>query len=276
MNAKEIIKMNVLACPKCHKALEKIGKTYQCADHHNYDIAKRGYVNLLLNPDKSHNNPGDSKESLIARKAFLDQGYYDPILLECTNYIQAHKKDHMQILDLGCGEGYYTYRTKQILGDDNTYYGLDISKEAVNMATRYDKDINWIVGNSKNIPVLDHSLDVIMALFTVVNQEELERTLKEDGYIIHVTANRGHLIEIKHLIYDEVKVKSDEHIRLPFNVLESYDFTKKIHVATHEDAVNLLKMTPHYYHIKKERRGIIDTLPSLDVTIDLRITVYRP
>ena len=41
-------------------------------------------------------------------------------------------------------------------------------------------------------------------------------------------------------------------------------------MATHEDAVNLLKMTPHYYHNKKERRGIIDTLPSLDVTIDLR------
>ncbi|HAN57645.1 MAG TPA: SAM-dependent methyltransferase [Erysipelotrichaceae bacterium] len=268
--------MNYLACPKCHEPLQRIDKTYQCVNHHNYDISKRGYVNLLLNPDKAHNNPGDSKESLIARKAFLDQGYYDPILFECTNYIKTHSSQPLQILDLGCGEGYYTYRAKQELGNENTYYGLDISKEAINMATRYDKDIIWMVGNSKNIPVCDHSMDVIMALFTVVNKEELARCLKEDGYIIHVTANRNHLIEIKHLIYDEVKVKSDEHIRLPFNVLESYDFTKKISIPSHEDALNLLKMTPHYYHIKKEKRGILDTLPSLDVTIDLRITVYRP
>ena len=163
--------MNYLACPKCHEPLQRIDKTYQCVNHHNYDISKRGYVNLLLNPDKAHNNPGDSKESLIARKAFLDQGYYDPILFECTNYIKAHSSQPLQILDLGCGEGYYTYRAKQELGNENTYYGLDISKEAINMATRYDKDIIWMVGNSKNIPVCDHSMDVIMALFTVVNKE---------------------------------------------------------------------------------------------------------
>ena len=176
-------------------------------------------MNLLLNPDKASNNPGDSKESLIARKAYLDKGYYDPILFEVVNEIKK-KEGPLNILDLGCGEGYYTYRMKQILGDENTYCGLDISKLAVRMATQYDKSIHWIVGNSKNIPVLDHSMDVITAMFTVVNQEELARCIKEDGYIIHVTANRDHLIEIKHLIYDEVKTKSDKYIRLPFNVLE--------------------------------------------------------
>ncbi|KRN51404.1 MULTISPECIES: methyltransferase domain-containing protein [Kandleria] len=268
--------MNQLACPKCHKPLMLDGKTYKCEDHHSYDISKRGYINLLLNPDKSKNNPGDSKESLIARKAYLNTGHYDPILNEVVNYIKAHQKEHMEILDLGCGEGYYTYRMKQLLGNDHTYYGLDISKEAINMATRYDKDIHWIVGNSKNIPINDHSLDVITALFTVVNKDEIVRTLKEDGYMIHVTANRGHLIEIKHLIYDEVKVKSDKFIRLPFEVLESYDFKKTISIPKREDALNLLKMTPHYYHIKKEKRSVLDTLQGLDVTIDLRITVYRP
>lgn len=64
------------------------------------------------------------------------------------------KEGPLNILDLGCGEGYYTYRMKQILGDENTYCGLDISKLAVRMATQYDKSIHWIVGNSKNIPVL--------------------------------------------------------------------------------------------------------------------------
>lgn len=169
--------MSILACPKCHEPLEIEGKTCKCINNHCYDIARQGYMNLLLNPDKASNNPGDSKESLIARKAYLDKGYYDPILFEVVNEIKK-KEGPLNILDLGCGEGYYTYRMKQILGDENTYCGLDISKLAVRMATQYDKSIHWIVGNSKNIPVLDHSMDVITAMFTVVNQEELVRCIK--------------------------------------------------------------------------------------------------
>ena len=34
-------------------------------------------------------------------------------------------------------------------------------------------------------------------------------------------------------------------------------------------------MTPHFYHIKKERRYVLDTLGEFDVTIDIRITVYK-
>ena len=83
------------------------------------------------------------------------------------------------------------------------------------------------------------------------------------------------MVEFKELIYDEVKIKSDEHIRLPFETIKSYDFTKKIHLKNREDTLNLLKMTPHFYHIKKERRYVLDTLGEFDVTRDIRITVYK-
>lgn len=266
--------MHKLACPKCHQPLILDGKTYKCTHNHCYDIAKSQYINLLLNPDKSTNNPGDNKESLLCRKAHLNQGYYDVILNEVVSCIQERYHDDMHILDLGCGEGYYTARLKEQL-NDSTIYGLDISKDGIMMATKYRKDIYWIVGNSKNIPILDHSLDVITALFTVVNVEEMKRCLKDDGYIVHVTANNGHLIEFKKLIYDEIKMKSDEHIRLPFDVDKSYDFKKTIHLKNKEDSLNLLKMTPHYYHIKKERRHVLETIDAFDVTIDIRITVYK-
>ena len=267
--------MHKLACPKCHQTLQLEGKTYKCNQNHCYDIAKNQYINLLLNPDKSCNNPGDNKERLLCRKNYLNQGYYDVILNEVVSYIRHHYQPNMHILDLGCGEGYYTYRMKQELGDDCTFYGLDISKDGIQMATKYTKDIYWIVGNSKNLPIQDHSLDVITALFTVVNESEIKRCLKENGYMIHVTANNKHLVEFKELIYDEVKIKSDEHIRLPFETIKSYDFTKKIHLKNREDTLNLLKMTPHFYHIKKERRYVLDTLGEFDVTIDIRITVYK-
>ena len=268
--------MHKLACPKCHQPLLLDEKTYYCSANHRYDIAKSQYINLLLNPDKSTNNPGDNKESLLCRKAHLNQGYYDVILNEVIDYIKQNNHKDMHILDLGCGEGYYTYRMKQELDNDCTIYGLDISKDGIHMASKYTKDIYWIVGNSKNIPIVDHSLDVITALFTVVNSDEIKRCLKEDGYMIHVTANNKHLIEFKELIYDEVKIKSDEFIRQPFEVIKSYDFKKTIHLKNKEDTLNLLKMTPHYYHIKKERRYILDTLNDFNVTIDIKITIYKP
>lgn len=267
--------MHKLACPKCHEPIVQEGNSYKCKAGHCYDLAKTKYLNLLLNPDKATNNPGDSKESLIARKAYLTKGYYDVILNTVIECIKKYRKNSpLDILDLGCGEGYYTRGLKEVFNND-TIYGLDISKEAINMATKYTKDVYWLVGNSKNLPVVDHSLDFITALFTVVNQEELKRSLKNGGYIIHVTANPNHLIEIKELIYDEIKVKSDKYIRLNFETVESYDLVHQVNIDNREDALNLLKMTPHYYHIKKERRSVLDTLEKLDVTIDIKITVYK-
>jgi len=266
--------MHKLVCPKCHQPLTLDNKIYRCHNNHCYDLSKTKYLNLLLNPDKSTNHPGDSKESLKCRKAFLNQGYYDVILNEVIHCIHKYAPKCKQLLDLGCGEGYYTAKMKEAFIDADVY-GLDISKEAINMATKYRKDIFWLVGNTKNLPICDHSMNIITALFTVINKDEIERCLEDDGYMIHVTANNKHLIEFKQLIYDEVKIKSDEFIRLPFPVIESYDFKKTIHLKTREDTLNLLSMTPHYYHIKKEKRHILDTLGEFDVTIDIRITVYK-
>ena len=189
--------MKLLACPKCHQQLHLENKTLKCENNHCYDISKRGYINLLLNPDKATNNPGDSKESLVARKAYLNKGYYDPILNQVITCIDEFKhQDDLSILDLGCGEGYYTQGLKKHF-ENSDIYGLDISKIAIDM-----------------------------------------------------------------------------YIRLDFNQVKSYDFKEKVHISNREDALNLLMMTPHYYHIKKEKRGVLDTLQGLDITIDIKVTVY--
>lgn len=268
--------MHYLICPKCHQPLVLEGRSYYCESRHTYDLAKTGYINLLLNPDKASNNPGDSKESLIARKAYLNKGYYNIISDTLNDCVKKYSTDGAHILDLGCGEGYYAQRLRSEINlPNNTYYALDISKEAINMATKYTKEIYWIVGNSKNIPIADHSLDIVAALFTVVNKDELARIIKPGGKIIHVTANNpNHLIEIKHLIYDEVFTKPDTFIRLPFEVVESFDVQKIIHIDSHEDCLNLLKMTPHYYHIKKDKESL-ETMEGMDITIDVKFTVYE-
>lgn len=49
----------MLQCPKCKKPLQKDGNRYCCDNHHSFDIAKRGYVNLGLG---NHRQTGDDKD----------------------------------------------------------------------------------------------------------------------------------------------------------------------------------------------------------------------
>ena len=48
----------MLRCPICQEKLEKSDRQFVCPNHHSFDIAKQGYVNLSL---KQKKNKGDNK-----------------------------------------------------------------------------------------------------------------------------------------------------------------------------------------------------------------------
>ena len=111
----------LLLCPVCKECLAKdsSSKTYKCSNNHSYDIAKEGYVNLLISNQKRSKNLGDSKEMVLARIDFLNRGYYK-VLSDKINQIIAEalgnkKNDKINILDLGCGEGYYLVNLKKYM-----------------------------------------------------------------------------------------------------------------------------------------------------------------
>ena len=59
----------MLICPKCRKPLILKDRSFCCEDRHSYDLAKSGYVNLVLGNTKTS---GDSKEMVKARSEFLN------------------------------------------------------------------------------------------------------------------------------------------------------------------------------------------------------------
>ena len=64
-------------CPVCNSELTQDGNRLICKNNHSYDIAKKGYVNLLLANQGNHFiEEGDNKESIANRTAFLDAGFY--------------------------------------------------------------------------------------------------------------------------------------------------------------------------------------------------------
>ncbi|NUT10060.1 MAG: 23S rRNA methyltransferase [Nonomuraea sp.] len=66
-----------LICPVCRADVELAGGTLRCAQGHAFDVAKQGYVSLLV----GSRPPGtaDSPAMVAARAAFLDAGHFAPL-----------------------------------------------------------------------------------------------------------------------------------------------------------------------------------------------------
>jgi 23S rRNA (guanine745-N1)-methyltransferase len=68
-------------CPVCGGPLQlhPSGKSFACHNQHSFDLAKEGYLNLLaLYSINIPGSRGDSKQMMLARREFLEAGFYQP------------------------------------------------------------------------------------------------------------------------------------------------------------------------------------------------------
>ena len=130
-------------CPLCGEPLT--GDTaLKCGRNHSFDRAKEGYWHLLPVQSMRTKAPGDSKEMVAARRAFLNAGYYGIFgraLGElCLAYGAAAGADApLHLLDAGCGEGWYDRCIAQAFaqaGRPVQLAGFDIAKPAVRLAAK--------------------------------------------------------------------------------------------------------------------------------------------
>ena len=184
-----------LKCPVCGRALTDNGKTLSCEKNHSFDKARQGYVNLLPVQFKHSIDPGDTAEMLKARRRFLDSGKYEPICQSVLEAMQKFLSKDPKVLDIGCGEGYYTSKLKSLFSGE--YIGIDISKDGAKMACSRDRDIFFIVATASHIPIADSQLDCVCAMFSLLLPDEYARVLKKNGCVVEVTVGNDHLKELK-------------------------------------------------------------------------------
>ena len=164
-------------CPVCKECLTENEKSFICRNNHNFDKAKQGYVNLLMS--NKQGNHGDDKLMVKARQSFLEKGYYAP-MREAVNNILGKNNT---VLDAGCGEGYYT----SLFAENNTIFGIDVSKEALKVASRRCKNASFAVASIYELPFADNSFDVCINIFAPDSPSEFLRILKPKGRLIMVT-----------------------------------------------------------------------------------------
>ena len=261
-----------LLCPICGNTLTRQDRRYVCEKNHSFDIARQGHVNLLPVQNKRSLNPGDTAQQVISRREFLDGGYYAPIRDALCNLAKDHGC-RGPILDVGCGEGYYSAELARILNED--LLGLDISKEAVRYAAGRYKNAAWICASAARLPVKDESVGLLTSLFAITIAEEFHRVLGADGAYIQVLAAEDHLLNLKNIIYPELHHK--EKFTTPdipgFRLVESRKL-KFTFTVEGDQVQNLLGMTPHVYRIGKEGADRLRQTQTLTDTASCVLNLY--
>ncbi|MBF4490450.1 methyltransferase domain-containing protein [Psychrobacter sp. N25K4-3-2] len=289
--------VSLFVCPLCQSPLQPAADTWRCDGSlnpkqtaHPFDVARQGYVNLLPVQQKKSKTPGDSQQSIEARKRFLAAGHYAPLQrLVCQKMGQllgqnasisapTAKPDKSPVnwLDIGCGEGYYTQAMAQ-MGSDiiTTLIAADISKPALVELAKVSKAASqlWyqqhkdkaekttviypLVTSAANLPLRAHSVTGISSIFSPILPEAFAKVLVDEGYLIIAKPDVGHLATMRDALFDSVREHdSDKFLQelAPyFTLIETHRVSTEMTLSA-TDLADLLTMTPYAYRARSEKR----------------------
>ncbi|EGN75945.1 methylase involved in ubiquinone/menaquinone biosynthesis [Idiomarina sp. A28L] len=289
------VAFNQLQCPIEGEPLHPAENlsSWRCSQGHSFDVAKQGYLNLLPVQQKRSKDPGDSKEMVVARRDFLNSGFYQPLAASISEEILRYAdeqlvsaKNPLNVLDAGCGEGYYLRELIANAGAEQlSIAGFDISKWAVlaaakqglplpspNLAATSENTARWFVASNAHIPVQDASVDVVLCVFGFPVYSEFLRVLKPGGLLLMVDPGPEHLRELREVIYPDLKSEKPaklqpEHFEIQPPLSANYQLT----LENQTQINNLLAMTPHLFRAPAAGIERAQRLEKLTVTVDVHI-----
>ncbi|MBR5302286.1 MAG: methyltransferase domain-containing protein [Clostridia bacterium] len=235
---------HLLRCPLCGGAFSRKENSLICDKRHTYDIARQGYVNFV---------PGQKemfykKELFESRAKVFEAGVFAPVIDRLSQAVARYVAcEKPVLLDAGCGEGYYT---KAVCPDkEMTRIGFDLSKDAVKLAARGAKTALFFAADLKNIPMQDHTVNVLLDIFTPANYAEFARVLTQDGLVMKLAPRSGYLKQLRMLAGDKLRHQEydggdvERYVHEKMNVVAQETITYTMPV-TQETAYHLARMTP--------------------------------
>ena len=262
-----------LLCPvrNCNAPLTRHERTYACANHHTFDIARSGYTNLLQPQDRRSRTPGDTAEAVAARRRFYERG--DPLIDAIVRACPVRGA----MLDVGCGEGSHLDAFRRAYGVEA--WGVDISVAAIELAARTYRACSFVVANAdRRIPFADASFDAVASITARMNAPEMRRVLRDDGALIVVIPGAEDLVELREAVQGE-RVERDRVERTvaqfaPLFALERRETLK--HVARLDRAAMVEVMSSSYRGLRTRERERLERLDALDVTMARDLLRLRP
>ena len=270
--------MSPFICPLCQSTFSQTNNTQICENNHHFDIAKEGYLNLLPVNAKNSKNPGDNKEMMMARRTFLNSGGYLPLAEKLSELVAQllQNKENASLLDLGCGEGYYTDLLASSLPNSTTITALDISKVAIRYAAKRYKLINFCVASAYDVPLESDSLDALIRIYAPSLDSELQRLIKQDGHLITVTPAPHHLFELREKIYEQVNAhQSENEAPAGFIKVDQINLNYPLHISEEKILKDLIQMTPFAWKFNEEKMQALLAEEKWNIECDFNIEVYK-
>lgn len=267
--------MKYLCCPVCGDVLTREDRTLRCPRGHSFDTAKSGYCNLLM-PDRMHAPlPGDNKQMVRARAAFLDGGWYQFLADAVCDAAEEAVPLGGVLLDVGCGEGYYTALLAKRLSGVRVL-GTDISKTAADSAAKRTKGAFFFVSSAFHLPILTESLSAVVNLFAPFCREELLRVLQPGGYLLLAVPGRQHLFELKQAIYEKPYENEPQDPMIEgFRLCNSTHLLREMLLPDSETIAQLFTMTPYYYKTSPADMEKLSRIDRLSVTAEFHLFLYQ-
>ncbi len=299
-----------MRCPHCGGALTLLeGKSLHCASRHCYDLSVKGYVNLA----PTHNQAAEKYDAALfeSRAHVFAGGYYTPMaqaigdaiarympafctlpqaagtLPNADEALPDRQRSHTPaatsatanapfLLDVGCGEGYYT-RALAARFPQATFVGVDLSRDAIQHAARLAPALNWFVADLTHLPFADASADVLLDVLTPADYREFARVLKPEGLLVKVIPADDYLTQVRAAVANHLRGKDFsnarvlEHLRIHANVLSQTTVRHTLPV-TPQQAQAFLRMTPMTFGLAE---AVLADVTFSTITIALEVLVCR-
>jgi len=272
--------MSILICPVCRELLHTGDKTAACENGHCFDRSREGYFNLLLSQSSSRKRHGDDLLMLSSRQHFLSKGYYDFLLEGIAALLQKYLPGgRAAVLDVGCGEGYYTEGLYRLLSDSGRqpeFTASDISKEAAKITARRKFPHETVTASAYALPIAGESCDAVINIFSPVAEKEFARVLRPGGILIRAVPGEKHLWGLKARIYDKPYLNPPVDQALSgFSPLDRLDLDRQLHLSCQEDIDALFRMTPYYYKTSAGDQAKAEALRELDTELSFAVLADR-
>jgi SAM-dependent methyltransferase len=266
-----------LLCPVagCRRALTRTRDGLACSRAHSFDVARSGYVNLLLPQDRRSRAPGDAPATVAARLRIEARGYETSLTDGITSLLTVGPGD--AVLDVGCGAGRHLAAIVARFGCEG--HGLDISVPAIDAAARLRPGFHWVVANADRfLPYADASFQLVASITAQRNPKEFRRVLADEGTLLVVVPAPDDLIEVRELVLGEgiTRDRVDKVIETfaPLFVLDRHERIR--HVAHLDPASVRDVMVGTYRAGRASRQARLATVPELDVTLSRDVLLFRP
>lgn len=243
---------DLLVCPRCGGGLAERAGALACETGHAFDIARQGYVNLLLGG--AHTGTADTSAMVAARAAFLARGHFsvvDEALVDAVSRATAGVDGC--ILDVGAGTGEHLAAVLDRV-PGRIGLALDLSKHAARRAAHVHERVGAVVCDAwGRLPVRDGAAVAVMSVFAPRNAAEFARVLVPGGVLVVVAPTVAHLAELVAAL-GMVRVDPQKEERLEAALGSRFHRTRSTLVErelqlSHEDVLAAALMGPSAHHL---------------------------